>query len=145
MNPGERIRSIRKEKGMTLKDLAQKTNMSEQAISQYERGTRKINVNTLSILAEALNVPIGRILLNKDTTSITHTSEAPQLQEKAVEFFAEGVIAIGMDMYRELSYEEMKSIAYSKELALFLEYMYIGQIQNRYKRQLEEIKNEKDT
>ena len=51
---GQRIKKERKAHGMTLKDLGRAVGLSEQAISQYERGTRLINNETLKRIYDVL-------------------------------------------------------------------------------------------
>lgn len=50
----EEIRKLRKEKGLTLKDLANITGLSESAISKVETGTRKPKKVTLKLIVESL-------------------------------------------------------------------------------------------
>ena len=54
MKTGELIRKYRKKKQLTMKQLGEKIDVSEQAISQYERGLRNVNLETLIKIAEAL-------------------------------------------------------------------------------------------
>lgn len=61
----ENIRKIRKEKGLTLKQLATKVGVSEQAISHYERGDRKIKTEMLSKIATALDVTTSELMLDE--------------------------------------------------------------------------------
>lgn len=51
-----RIRELRQKQGLTMKELAEKVGVTEQAISQYERNIRKPNTETLNKIASALNV-----------------------------------------------------------------------------------------
>ena len=51
---GQRIKKERKEKGLTLKDLGQAVGLSEQAISQYERGVRLVSNETLKRIYDVL-------------------------------------------------------------------------------------------
>ena len=55
---GENIRRIRKEKHLTLKQLADKTLCTPQAIGQYERGERKPSYTKLVYIASALGVSV---------------------------------------------------------------------------------------
>ena len=55
MTLGERIKSARRECGMTQKDLADKAGMTYQQISQYERNERQPKVETLMRISNALN------------------------------------------------------------------------------------------
>lgn len=56
MNIGERIRAIRKSKGMTQKQVAEECGMADSAIRKYESGSQKPKLETLQRIATALNV-----------------------------------------------------------------------------------------
>lgn len=56
MTIGENIRKIRKSKGLTMKDIANKLEMTEQAISQYERNIRTPNTKLIIRIANILSV-----------------------------------------------------------------------------------------
>ena len=51
---GQKINQIRNEKGMTLKDLSEKTDLSVGFLSQVERGLTSIAILSLKNIAEAL-------------------------------------------------------------------------------------------
>ncbi|MCK6513311.1 helix-turn-helix domain-containing protein [Myxococcota bacterium] len=53
---GERIRALRKQKGWTLKDLAERADVSWSMISHIERGERTGTMQILAKIAEALDV-----------------------------------------------------------------------------------------
>ena len=59
---GERISSLRKEKGLKQIDLAKELNVSRQIISYYETGTRMPNVEDIVILSEILNTSTDYLL-----------------------------------------------------------------------------------
>jgi transcriptional regulator with XRE-family HTH domain len=59
MKIGERIRKIRKNKKLTMDQLAQRINSSQSAISMYENGHREPDYETLHNIARALDVPIS--------------------------------------------------------------------------------------
>lgn len=60
---GPRLRAIRENKGMTQIELARKTNMSNQTISNLERGyTKTLSYNDLKSLAKHLDCEIGDLL-----------------------------------------------------------------------------------
>ena len=61
MTVGERIKTLRKSKHMTQKQLADKLGVTYQAVQQIERKDN-ININTLQKIASALNVPISELL-----------------------------------------------------------------------------------
>ena len=62
---GENIKSIRKEKKITQKELAEKCNLATITIRQYENGKREPKYETLSKIANALNVSILDLTLSK--------------------------------------------------------------------------------
>jgi transcriptional regulator with XRE-family HTH domain len=59
---GSLIREERELQGIQLKELASKIRLSEQALSQYERGMRKIKYESASMLAEVLGYTIIELL-----------------------------------------------------------------------------------
>ncbi|QIB68767.1 helix-turn-helix domain-containing protein [Aminipila butyrica] len=60
---GELIRSLRREKGLTQKQLADKMNISDKTISKWERGMGCPDVSLLQELSQLLEVNIEKILL----------------------------------------------------------------------------------
>lgn len=60
---GKLIFGLRKEKGMTQKQLAEAINISDKAISKWERGLGCPDVSLLQELSEVLGVNIEKILL----------------------------------------------------------------------------------
>lgn len=61
MTPGERIKKLRKEKGMTQKELAKKLGFSPSQLGQYENGYRNPKPSTVKKIADALEVPVSKI------------------------------------------------------------------------------------
>src|SRR5690606_21966981 len=58
---GTRIRSLRKERGLTLDRLAELTGLSTGIISQVERGLANPSFSTLVQLAHGLGIPVGML------------------------------------------------------------------------------------
>lgn len=56
------IRKIRKQRGMTLKNLAEKVGVTVQCISNYEQGIRTVNLPTAAIIAAALNCTVDDLI-----------------------------------------------------------------------------------
>jgi len=65
---GKKIQELRKLKGLTQEELADKTNLSTRTIQRIENGEVDARTYTLSRLAEALNVELD-ILLVEDESS----------------------------------------------------------------------------
>ncbi|MDH4424740.1 MULTISPECIES: helix-turn-helix domain-containing protein [Bacillus] len=56
MNIGIKIKKLRTEKGMTLKELSEKSELSVEILSQFERGLTTIAVDSLEKLADIIEV-----------------------------------------------------------------------------------------
>lgn len=69
MNIGENIKTIRLQKNMTQKNLAEKANISRVSIGNYERGDRVPNIDVINKIANALNVTIGELASTTTTFS----------------------------------------------------------------------------
>lgn len=67
----KKLRELRKQYGIKMKDIAQMINVSESAISQYETGKREPDFHTLRALAEYFNVTTDYLL---DCNSESDTS-----------------------------------------------------------------------
>lgn len=59
MTTGERIRQLRKEAGLTQKQLGEKCGIAEPTIRKYELGKLKPKIETLIKIANALNVNVS--------------------------------------------------------------------------------------
>ena len=58
----ERLREIRKDRDLQQKDIAKLLKISQVQYSRYERGTRIIPVDKLSVLAEYYNVSVDYLI-----------------------------------------------------------------------------------
>ncbi|MDE5994657.1 MAG: helix-turn-helix domain-containing protein [Oscillospiraceae bacterium] len=59
---GEKISSLRKEKGMTQSDLAEKMNVTDKAVSKWERDLSCPDVNSIQKLADVLGTTVEELL-----------------------------------------------------------------------------------
>ena len=59
---GERIHTARKERGFTQTELANKIGFGQQLITKYETGQRNIPLLNLLMIADALEVPLQKLL-----------------------------------------------------------------------------------
>ena len=67
---GEIISTLRREKGMTQKELADKLNITDKAVSKWERDIACPDTQTIPKLSEILGVSVEE-LLNANSTPIT--------------------------------------------------------------------------
>ncbi len=58
---GERIRTFRKEQGITLQELADKIYKSRATVSKYESGEIVLDVETLAAISAVLHVPLSQL------------------------------------------------------------------------------------
>ncbi|WP_104177499.1 helix-turn-helix domain-containing protein [Cryobacterium sp. Y50] len=63
---GTLVHSLRKEKGMTLAQLAEDAGLSPAIVSQIERGKANPSFITLAQLAHGLEIPVGRFFLGHE-------------------------------------------------------------------------------
>lgn len=59
MHPGERIRDLRKKRGLTLRELSDRTSMTINGLSRVELGHTTPTSFTLEKIAGALGVEVG--------------------------------------------------------------------------------------
>ena len=62
---GKMISLLRKEKGMTQSELAEKMNVTDKAVSKWERDLSCPDINTISKLADVLEVSVDELLQAK--------------------------------------------------------------------------------
>ena len=63
----DKIKELRKEKGYTLKDLADKTELSVSFLSQVENGSSSLAITSLKKLADAFSVPMTYFFYSMET------------------------------------------------------------------------------
>ncbi|ACS79483.1 helix-turn-helix domain-containing protein [Maridesulfovibrio salexigens] len=59
---GNKIRSIRKKRGLTQAQLGNESDLNDKYISEIERGSSKLTVDALNKIANGLKVPVKDIL-----------------------------------------------------------------------------------
>ena len=68
---GKRIAELRKKKGLTQNELAEKMHVTDKAVSKWERDLSYPDINAIAKLAEVLEVPVNDLL----NTKIQNTSK----------------------------------------------------------------------
>lgn len=66
INVGNIIKNIRTEKGIMLKDVAEKCGISSSMLSQIEKGTANPSLNTIREIANVLEVPLFKFFLESE-------------------------------------------------------------------------------
>ena len=87
---GEIISSLRKEKGMTQSDLAEKMNVTDKAVSKWERNLSCPDVNSIPRLAEVLGVSVEELLNAQKKENLSN--------KKVDEIFNTALMGVGLAM-----------------------------------------------
>lgn len=72
---GDKIKQIRKQAGLTQKELAEQLGTTQQNLAQYESGKRNPKIETIEKIANALDVPVSYLIGNKEKTIIEESRQ----------------------------------------------------------------------
>lgn len=75
---GLRLRTIRKNRNMTQKELADRLGLVKSSISMYENGKHEPNIETLNRIAACLDVPVSYLISSEQTEALSSFSEHGQ-------------------------------------------------------------------
>ena len=99
---GETIAYLRKEKGMTQNELAEKMNVTDKAVSKWERDLSCPDINTISKLADILDVSVEELLkAKKKEDSNTKMKDLVNLIFKAVAL-AMGIAVVVLNILNQM-------------------------------------------
>ena len=90
---GQLITELRKEKGLTQKQLADALNVTDKAVSKWERGLSFPDISMLEPIAQTLDISIMEILAGekKSEDEIITREEAQQIIKESVELSDEEI------------------------------------------------------
>lgn len=97
MNLPAKLASLRKQKGLTQMDLAEKLNVSRQAISRWEVGAAVPSTENLKVLSDLYGVSVDYLLNDdaEDSSKITQNQElVPGEQSKKAESKKQMIILV---------------------------------------------------
>jgi transcriptional regulator with XRE-family HTH domain len=80
------IASLRKDKNMTQKELADKLYISDQAVSKWERGLSMPDISLIEKLSEYLEVSVGEILKGEKIDEMTK-KKSDEIVKTSISFF----------------------------------------------------------
>ena len=99
---GETIAYLRKEKGMTQNELAEKMNVTDKAVSKWERDLSCPDINTISKLADILDISVEELLkAKKKENSNTKMKDLINLIFKAVAL-AMGIAVVVLNILNQI-------------------------------------------
>ena len=100
---GETIASLRKQKGMTQNELAEKMNVTDKAVSKWERDLSCPDINTISKLADILDVSVEELLKakKKENSNTAKMKDLINLIFKAVAL-AMGIAVVVLNILNQI-------------------------------------------
>ena len=105
---GSKLRTVREERGLSQRELAERAGVSANAISLIERDENSPSVSTLQSLAAALNVKMSYFFDDHPPTQVLHVKA-----ENRPAITSKGVQIEGLD--GKLNYQEMEPFLVSLE------------------------------
>lgn len=76
INLGKKINQFRLQKKMTIKELAEKTGMTQSMLSQIERDLTNPSINTLKKISKSLSIPLFRLFQETENTNFVVHADA---------------------------------------------------------------------
>ena len=83
---GAFVAQLRKERGLTQKDLAEKLYISNKAISKWETGVSIPDVGLLVPLADVLNVTVTELLTGQRQSQTLDAEQVEDVVKKAISY-----------------------------------------------------------
>ena len=100
---GKRLKHWRKEKGLTMTEISEKTGLSTGGLSAYERDEKQIGSKTLLALWREYNIDIAWILTGKRDSDLTpEEQQLVDLYRQADERGKRSILRTAQDEAREL-------------------------------------------
>ena len=107
-NINENIKLYRKERKFTQEQLAEKLNVTRQAVSNWENGKAQPDVETLGQLAECLGVSVETMIYGKSESQGNNI-----VIEKTVKKGIDKSVAVGIALAVVISYTKWQSIGWA--------------------------------
>ncbi|WP_315080835.1 helix-turn-helix transcriptional regulator [uncultured Clostridium sp.] len=85
MSIGEKIKELRKLKGLTQEELANKCGLSKNGLWNYENNKRNPNTEILERIAKVLGVPLYKLIVNEKVNGEEETLKRNQIKQEVVE------------------------------------------------------------
>lgn len=81
---GEMIAALRKEKGMTQASLAQQMNVTDKAVSKWERDLSRLDIASIPKLAETLGVSVESLMQVQQERTMEKENKAGEIVSLAL-------------------------------------------------------------
>lgn len=119
---GERIKSYRKERGFTQKELAEKTNLSRSHIASIEGNQYTPSLSTLNEIASVLGIDVSVLLSDTAKHSTLNSKDQMEIDEYLANFENEllsqtGLMFDGEPMTQESKEKLISALRIGAEMA----------------------------
>jgi transcriptional regulator with XRE-family HTH domain len=129
---GENIKKLRKNKGLSQKQLAEILNLSEITIRRYEKCSNIPTIETLDKIAIALDVPLNELLGTNATTNDIEKKIGTSLNEgdkkKAANNFNELAEILDWNDFKNINEDDIFEVIKSKEFYNYLKFLFFERI-----------------
>ena len=130
---GQMISSLRKEKGMTQLELAEKMGVTDKAVSKWERDLSFPDVNSIPKLAEIFEISIDELMQTKNSTDKkTDNTEISEILDIALKgiALAMGIAVVVLSFLNQIEIKNAMSM-----LGMGLVCLALSQFSNKNKDQ----------
>jgi HTH-type transcriptional regulator, competence development regulator len=115
---GETIAKLRKEKGLSQYELADRLGFSRGKLSNYEQGSRQPDYDTLKKIADYFNVSIDQ-LLGREEKVKTKEDSLDEINKLVKEYGIEQFGFFDIEKWKDLSSEDIEEIKKHFEYVVF--------------------------
>lgn len=110
------IKILRTEKGMNQEQLAEKLQVTRQAVSNWETGKTQPDIETLTRMAEAFGVSVEKLIYGKD-----YNKESGEIKKTwtwdrfhlSLTYYPERLLMVGVTLATVVSYVNWHSIGWA--------------------------------
>ncbi|WP_297238712.1 helix-turn-helix transcriptional regulator [uncultured Faecalicoccus sp.] len=130
---GQMISSLRKEKGMTQLELAEKMGVTDKAVSKWERDLSFPDVNSIPKIAEIFEISIDELMQTKNSTDKkTDNTEISEILDIALKgiALAMGIAVVVLSFLNQIEIKNAMSL-----LGIGLVCLALSQFSNKNKDQ----------
>ena len=109
-NIGKTIKNLRSEKNITQERLAEKLNVTRQAVSNWETGKTQPDIDTITKISDILEIPVEEIIYGQKKNILGGNID---MENKTVQTGAKTGIGFGAALAMVISYAEWESIGWA--------------------------------
>ena len=116
MSLGENLQRLRKEKGLSQEDVAQKLFVSRQSVSKWENGNAEPGVKDLAALADMFGVTLDELVGRECPESLAASQKAERRLTRARQIEAAYRCLVGLMLLVCIAIEIFKVVRYGRSM-----------------------------